>query len=75
MTPADSHPDLDAEPERIDPAWSVNEVIVRYPESIAVLNAFGLDTCCGGAEPIGLAASEAGIALPTLLAALERVAR
>ena len=64
-----------AEAPRIDQSWSVNEVIVMHPATVSVFNSFGIDTCCGGSEPIGLAAQEIGIDLPTLLGALEAAAR
>lgn len=56
---------------RIDPAITVNDVMACFPASIAVLNALGIDTCCGGMESLRDAATEAGVALPVLLAAIE----
>lgn len=54
----------------IDVGSTVNEIITRYPETIAVFNRFGIDTCCGGAEPIGDAARRDGADLEALIAAL-----
>lgn len=57
----------------IDPTRSVNEVIARYPATIAVFNRFGLDTCCGGGAPISEAAHRDGADVDALLQALRRV--
>ena len=56
----------------IDLAWSVNELLDRRPASVAVLNAFGVDTCCGGALTLEEAALDANVPPRELLAALER---
>lgn len=55
----------------IDPSLTVNDVMACYPASIEVLNSFGLDTCCGGMEPLRDAAEDAGVPLQVLLAAIE----
>jgi regulator of cell morphogenesis and NO signaling len=55
----------------VDPAWTVNEVLRRYPAAVAVFNAFGVDACCGGANGVPEAAREAGLDPADLLAALE----
>jgi regulator of cell morphogenesis and NO signaling len=54
----------------IDTAWSVNELLRRHPSAVVALNAFGVDTCCGGAVPLRDAAREQGIDLASLVAAL-----
>lgn len=46
--------------EGITPKTTVNEVLKRFPEAVKLLNALGLDTCCGGAEPLEEAAKAAG---------------
>ncbi|MEO8560794.1 MAG: DUF542 domain-containing protein [bacterium] len=55
---------------------SVNETIRLYPSTLQVLNAFGVDTCCGGAESLETAARSAAIPIEALMAginaALER---
>jgi len=56
---------------KIDPSSTVNEIIARYPAAIAVLNRFGLDTCCGGAAPISVAARRDGADLDALMTALQ----
>ncbi|WP_243090241.1 DUF542 domain-containing protein [Thermus neutrinimicus] len=39
---------------------TVNEVLQRYPEAVSLLNELGIDTCCGGADPLEEAARQAG---------------
>ena len=63
-----SLPDID---RTISPALTVNELLARYPLSGSVLNAFGLDTCCGGLLSVRDAAIEAGAAPEQVLSALE----
>ena len=66
----------DATPQRrvrLDPALSVNDVLLRHPETMAVFNAFGVDACCGGAAALPDAARTAGLEPATLLDALESV--
>ncbi|MGK2962218.1 MAG: DUF542 domain-containing protein [Gemmatimonadaceae bacterium] len=48
-------------------AWSVNDTIRRHPESIAVFNQVGIDSCCGGAASLADSAREVGIELDDLL--------
>lgn len=57
----------------IDPSLSVNEIIRRWPAVMGVLNAFGVDSCCGGADPLTVAAAEADAPLEDLLTALRDV--
>ena len=52
---------------------TVNEIVVRYPETIAVFNRFGIDSCCGGGVPLGDAAHRDGAELDALLRALDAV--
>jgi regulator of cell morphogenesis and NO signaling len=54
----------------LDPAWTVNETVARYPTTAAVFNRFGVDTCCGGGVPITAAAAREGIDPDALLAAV-----
>lgn len=60
------HPALDA-------TWTVNEVLARYPVTGRALNAFGVDTCCGGHNSLAEAAREATVGLDDLLAGLRAV--
>jgi DNA-binding MarR family transcriptional regulator len=55
----------------IEPDLTVNEVLVRYPETTAVFNKFCIDACCGGAVPLESVARRHGIDLAALLTALD----
>jgi regulator of cell morphogenesis and NO signaling len=57
----------------IDPTRTVNEIMVRYPATVAVFNRFGIDTCCGSGVPVVAAAQREGVDPEALLAALEEV--
>lgn len=52
---------------------SINDILRMAPAAGAVLNRFGLDTCCGGSLPLAAAAREAGAPLDALLAELAGV--
>jgi regulator of cell morphogenesis and NO signaling len=58
----------------IDAEDTLNAIVARYPETLPVLQAFGLDTCCGGALPLRTAAEHHDLDLGALLAALRAVA-
>lgn len=58
----------------IDPDWSVNATIQRFPSTVAVFNQYGVDACCGGAATLREAALDAGVAVDQLLDALESAA-
>jgi iron-sulfur cluster repair protein YtfE (RIC family) len=51
-----------------DGTWTVNEILLHYPDAVRALNAFGVDTCCGGANSLADAARESGVSLDDLLA-------
>lgn len=55
----------------VDASLTVNDIMARWPQSIAPLNSLGIDTCCGGMESLRTAAQNAGVPLPVLLAAIE----
>jgi len=55
---------------QIDIISTVNELVMRYPATIAVFNRFGIDSCCGGGVPIADAARRDGADVDALLAAL-----
>ena len=57
---------------KIDPAWTVHELVSFRPETAAVLRSYGIDTCCGGTRPLTEAAQAAGLELAALLNALEQ---
>lgn len=58
----------------VDPTLSVNETLRRWPAAVGPLNAFGVDTCCGGAASLEMAAADAGVPVATLLDAVARAA-
>jgi len=55
----------------IDIVATVNEIVAQYPETIAVFNRFGIDSCCGGGAPLADAARRDGADQDALLAALQ----
>lgn len=55
----------------INERLTVNELVARHPAALPVLNAFDVDSCCGGAESLAEAARSAQIPLDALLAGLE----
>ncbi len=55
----------------IDMVSTVNEIVATYPETIAVFNRFGIDSCCGGGAPLVDAARRDGADPDALLLALQ----
>ncbi len=55
----------------LDPSWTLNELVQHYPEAIAVLSQYRLDTCCGGSRTIADAAKAQGISLGSLFSDLD----
>ena len=53
----------------ISEQMTINEVVHVHPETIPAFAAAGLDTCCGGALPIEVAADRHNVDLEKLLAA------
>ena len=60
--------------QRIDQDLTINEVLLKYPSAVSVLNAYGIDTCCGGGDSVAEAAACDGIDLDELLSALREAA-
>ena len=54
---------------------TVNEVIRRYPATVALFSRWGIDSCCGGGLPVGEAAQRHGVDLATVAAELELAVR
>lgn len=52
---------------------TVNDVIRRWPETVAIFNRFGIDACCGGAVPLREAALRDGADPDELLEQVARV--
>jgi len=50
---------------------TVREIALRQPSSIRVFEQFGIDYCCGGRKPLSEACAENGVAMDTVVAALE----
>ena len=53
-----------------DASLAINEIIRRVPASIAVLNSYGIDTCCGGEISLTESAKEIGVAPEDILRAI-----
>ena len=54
----------------VGPNETLNELVARAPEALPVLQRFGLDTCCGGALTLAVAAQHHGLKVSELLAAI-----
>ena len=52
---------------------TVNDVLHCHPTTMRAFNAFGVDACCGGAQPLREAARAAGILPDELLFAVESI--
>jgi hypothetical protein len=52
-------------------ATTVRDVLVKFPETVSVFAAHGLDTCCGAGAPLSQAASKAGLSTDVLVSELE----
>lgn len=50
----------------VDPRRSINELLQDYPAALPVLNARGIDTCCGGDESLAAAAAALGLDVTVL---------
>ena len=60
--------------DQIAAEWSVNQTLLTFPETVAVFNRHGVDSCCGGDATLLHAAVEAGVPIDTLLEELRAVA-
>jgi len=60
--------------QRLNPDLTINELLLQHPTAVTVLNAYGIDTCCGGGNSVAEAAACDGIDLDELLAALREAA-
>lgn len=58
---------------QITAATTVNEIVRLYPATIPVFNEFGIDSCCGGAASLAVAAERDGADLRALLERLNAV--
>ena len=57
---------------KYDSTLTINEIVVKYPETIPVFNRFGFDTCCGGGIRVDEAARRDGIAVDEVVAVLNQ---
>ena len=64
-------PDSSVIASSIDARSTVNDIVARYPSTLPVFNAFGIDSCCGGGLAVSEAAARHGIPLNALRSALE----
>jgi len=46
---------------------SIDDLVYRYPAAQSILEGYGIDTCCGGAESLAAAARDVGINVDRLL--------
>lgn len=58
----------------IDKDMTINEAIKVFPSVLAVFKAFGIDSCCGGANTLAEACEEKGINITDFLKALSEAA-
>ncbi|TAK20252.1 MAG: hypothetical protein EPO26_19370 [Chloroflexota bacterium] len=57
---------------RIEPATTLNELVVADQRFLPVFTRLGLDSCCGGSVTLREAAQHHGLDLDALLAELRR---
>jgi regulator of cell morphogenesis and NO signaling len=65
--------ELPATTHGLNPAATVNEILVAYPSAVAVFNSFGIDACCGGDASLTEAARRDGASVDALKAALDEL--
>lgn len=68
-----SHPPTPAPTFR--PTQTLNQIVTLDPNTLPVLQRFGLDTCCGGSLTLETAVAHHALDLPTVLAALQEVSK
>ena len=66
---------IDQRAPLLDLTWTVNEIVQRFPVTLAVFNSLGVDSCCGGALPLTTVAERHDIGLDVLRTAVERAIR
>lgn len=54
----------------LDAETTINELVRLHPETLPVLQAYGLDTCCGGPLSLAEAARRHGVGTEELLGAV-----
>lgn len=58
----------------IDLNHTVNDIIKSHPATVGVFNEYGIDSCCGGALPLGTVTERHRIDSTALLGALSSAA-
>jgi regulator of cell morphogenesis and NO signaling len=54
----------------ITPTQTLNQIVALAPQTLPILQRFGLDTCCGGGLPLQTAVAHHQLKLEEVLAAL-----
>jgi len=65
---------MQTETTGITPETTVNQAAARFPATLRVFSAHGIDACCGGAKPLAEVATRHGLELDDLLAQLREAA-
>ena len=60
--------------DRIQPGYTVNDVLLRHPQTARVFIRFGIDNCAGGEETLAETAEHKAINAEILLGALREAA-
>lgn len=58
------------QPKLITASDSLNTIVAHYPQTLPVMQRFGLDTCCGGSVALCVAARHHGLNINDLIVAL-----
>jgi len=53
---------------------TLNDIAAAVPRALEVFNRYGLDSCCGGAKPLGLVCEKHGLDLDAVLRDLRALA-
>jgi iron-sulfur cluster repair protein YtfE (RIC family) len=56
---------------KVEPIWTIHELLMSHPETAPVLRTFAIDSCCGGSRSISAAAKSVAVDPQVLLRALE----
>lgn len=59
---------------RIEPGYTVNDVLLQHPQTARVFIRFGIDNCAGGEETLAETAEHKAISADVLIGALREAA-
>ncbi len=59
------------QPFTLNETQTLNEIVALYPQTLPVLQRFGLDTCCGGSLSLHTAVEHHALDLDQVRAALQ----